>query len=96
MEISAVEAESFFSDAPPTGDSIAEALERMSASFEERLNALAQGQGRVGGGAPRVDRIAGLKPEDIKKLQAEGKCFRCKKQGHMKNECPQKPKSKND
>jgi hypothetical protein len=47
----------------------------------------------VFGRPPRKDRIDGLTPEVIKKLQAEGKCFRCKEPGHMKNECPKKPKN---
>jgi hypothetical protein len=35
------------------------------------------------------DRVPGLKADDIKKLMKEGRCFRCKKTGHMKNDCPQ-------
>jgi hypothetical protein len=38
--------------------------------------------------APRGDRIPGLKADEVKKLMKEGKCFRCKKPGHMKNACP--------
>ena len=38
----------------------------------------------------RSDRIPGLKPDELKKLMKEGKCFRCKKTGHMKSECPSK------
>ena len=37
---------------------------------------------------PRSDRVPGLKSEDVKKLMKEGRCFRCKKTGHMKNACP--------
>ena len=37
---------------------------------------------------PRPDRVPGLKADDVKKLMKEGRCFRCKKTGHMKNACP--------
>jgi hypothetical protein len=68
------------------------------AAMEMRLNAIA-GKGYTprsdnsAGRSPSRDYIDGLDASTIKKLQAEGKCFRCKKQGHMKNECPQKPKN---
>jgi hypothetical protein len=68
------------------------------ANMESRLNAFTSqsGPARHGnstyGRRPR-DRIAGLDAATIKKLQAEGKCFRCKEKGHMKNECPKKPKN---
>ena len=35
-----------------------------------------------------------LSEEERKKLQSEGKCFNCKKTGHMYRECPTKPKPK--
>jgi hypothetical protein len=37
------------------------------------------------------DRIPGLQAGDIARLQKENRCFRCKKVGHMKSECPGKP-----
>ena len=46
-------------------------------------------------GNTRGDRIPGLKPGDIDELRRQGRCFRCKKEGHMKNECPDRPKSGN-
>jgi hypothetical protein len=70
-------------------------VNQMSA-MELRLNALTGNggaRGGAGGGRPPRDRIAGLDAATIKKLQAEGKCFRCKEKGHMKNECPKKPKN---
>src|SRR5487761_1850754 len=35
-----------------------------------------------------------LSEEERKRLQAEGKCFNCKKTGHMYRECPTRPKPK--
>lgn len=100
MEISALE-EEFFSVQPTvtpyassgasnSGDgqsALLAAIMELSSSFDQRLNALAQS--RFGGGASRGDRVGGLKAGEIAKLMAEGKCFRCKQKGHMKNECPQ-------
>jgi hypothetical protein len=96
MEISALEedllSESLSSTvvSNPPGDvhsALLAAMAELSSSFDQRLNALAQS--RFGGGAPRGDRVGGLKAGEISKLMAEGKCFRCKQKGHMKNECPQ-------
>jgi hypothetical protein len=44
-------------------------------------------------GTNKGDKIPGLKPGDIDELRRQGRCFRCKKEGHMKNECPDRPKS---
>jgi hypothetical protein len=74
---------------------VSQMLNQMSA-IELRLNAMSgNGAHRNGapGGRPRRDRIDGLDAATIKKLQAEGKCFRCKQVGHMKNECPKRPKN---
>jgi hypothetical protein len=73
---------------------MAKMVDQMSA-MEMRINALA---GRAPSGKPqgrntRREYIDGLDAATIKNLQAEGKCFRCKKEGHMKNECPMKPKN---
>ena len=54
-------------------------------AVEKRLNALHTTGHR---GAGRKDYTEGLTREDVGRLLAEGKCFRCKKPGHMKNECP--------
>jgi len=37
--------------------------------------------------------VSGLKPGEVEKLRSEGRCFRCKQKGHMKFECPQRPKN---
>lgn len=63
------------------------------AAMDLRLNALFAG-GKTGSGRTgKKDRIPGLDAATIKELQAAGKCFRCKEKGHMKNECPKKPKN---
>lgn len=41
------------------------------------------------------NRVPGhLSPSEISQLMRDGKCFRCKKSGHMKRECPENSKSK--
>ena len=94
MDINSVESflqEESEQSPPPAIDAMAAALAKMEA-MQQTINSLQQGGGsnfrRNDGG-----RIAGLKPGDITALRAAGKCFRCKKEGHMKNECPQRPKS---
>ena len=63
------------------------------AAMDLRLNALFT-SGKTGTGrGGKKDRIPGLDAATIKELQATGKCFRCKEKGHMKNECPKKPKN---
>lgn len=72
-------------------DSVLAAIMAQMESMTERLNAIGQGNNPF---VPvRSDRIAGLKPEEITRMRKEGLCFRCKKKGHMKNECPSKPKN---
>jgi hypothetical protein len=58
-------------------------------SMDSRLNALSGG-GNFGAIArpSNVDRVSGLKPGEISRLQAEGRCFRCREKGHMKRDCP--------
>ena len=69
----------------------------MLTAMDARINALAASSSSTppSAGRLRSDRVAGMDKDTIKELQAEGKCFRCKKAGHMKNECPDNPKSKN-
>jgi hypothetical protein len=40
------------------------------------------------------EKVSGLKPGEIDRLMKEGRCFRCKEKGHMKNECPKKSQLK--
>jgi hypothetical protein len=37
---------------------------------------------------PSVDRVPGLTRDEFTRLRGEGKCFRCKKPGHLARECP--------
>lgn len=87
-----------FEEAPvDAADAEKDALLSKMAAMEMRLNALSAGGASSRpsgqGGYRSRDRIAGLDPKTIKQLQSEGKCFRCKEKGHMKNECPKKPKN---
>jgi Ty3 transposon capsid-like protein len=78
-----------------TSDLAQSALMSKLDSMEQRLNALFQ-RGTTGSNpaAGNRDRIQGLKPGDISRLRAEGRCFRCGQKGHMKNDpsCPKRPK----
>jgi hypothetical protein len=80
-------------DANPRQDaySLQEMLNRMQA-LEHRLAAVSSskpfgGSKKSGAGGGR-DRVPGLSAADVAQLRAEGKCFRCKKPGHLKRECP--------
>jgi hypothetical protein len=80
-------------DEPEQGfDPLSAILAKME-SMEHRINALGQSGGSSGGVSHDRSRIPDLKPGDIARLQKENKCFRCKKTGHMKNECPLRPKA---
>ena len=40
----------------------------------------------------RTHAFAALTEDERAKLQKEGRCFRCKRQGHISRNCPDKPK----
>ena len=40
----------------------------------------------------RTCTFAALTEDECAKLQKEGRCFRCKRQGHLSRNCPDKPK----
>ena len=66
-------------------------LHKMEA-MEHRLHAISQPSARAKNNSNRSntrDRVPGLSGSEIAKLMAEGRCFRCKKTGHMKSECPE-------
>lgn len=64
-------------------------------NMEHRLHAMSYNRngntaGTNGGNhssSSRNDRIPGLTSAEISSLRKEGRCFRCKQKGHMKNEC---------
>jgi hypothetical protein len=80
-------------DDPQQADPFQVMLSKM-VSMEQRLNALHTQGSSFGQERRSGDRtlIPNLKPGDIARMQKEGLCFRCKKKGHMKNECPDRPK----
>jgi hypothetical protein len=64
-------------------------------AMEHRIAAL-MGSGSGSGSKPPSqksgDRVPGLQANEIGRLLKEGRCFRCKKTGHMKSDCPNKPR----
>jgi hypothetical protein len=94
MDLTNIEQQEVEEIAPAASRTLPAVLAMLTA-MDARLNALASSSSstwKPKGNYSR-DRIPGLDKETIKKLQADGKCFRCKKPGHMKNECPEKPKN---
>jgi hypothetical protein len=78
----------------PSTDSVVRALLTKMEAMEHRLAAMSVPASKVSGnrGDPG-DKVPGLKSEDIDRLRREGKCFRCKQSGHMKRDCPRRPKA---
>ena len=90
--------------APASGGMSAEQVQSIFSKFEslldQRLNSVVSGRypaqqktvafakGNGNGGGRGKDRVPGLTPADVVRLRAENRCFRCKKVGHMKSECP--------
>jgi hypothetical protein len=96
LETSADDPEEKYPAASSSSDPLSAILAKMEA-MEHRLNALSSSSSSSGSGSSRPPRsaglIPGLQPDEIARMQKEGLCFRCKKKGHMKNECPQRPKN---
>lgn len=99
MDLNAIDAQE---DAGDGGDANEEADSSQHASIleqvvsrmeklEHRLAAVSSGKpfgGAKKGGGASAGRVPGLSAADVAQLRAEGKCFRCKKTGHLKRECP--------
>jgi hypothetical protein len=83
-----------FHEEPPARHTGESAMLAKLEAMEHRIAAL---MGSNSGGKPAPlhkggDRVPGLQANDIARLQKEGRCFRCKKTGHMKSDCPNKPR----
>jgi len=82
--------------APSALDPVSALILSRLEGMDKRINALAHGgsASRSGGSSATRgdDRVPGLKSGDVRKLQSEGRCFRCKQKGHMKRDCD-KPSS---
>ena len=79
---------------------IAELMSKLE-TMEQRLSAIQQSPGSRSGGFQRQGgagggkstRVPGRTSEDIQRMRKEGRCFLCGDKGHMKSECPKKPKN---
>jgi hypothetical protein len=102
MDLNAVEQESHENDSELaasaaattlSADSVVRALLAKMEAMEHRLLALSAPASKVfDNRGDAGDKVPGLKAEDIDRLRREGKCFRCKQSGHMKRDCPRRPK----
>jgi hypothetical protein len=78
--------------AGPTGS------DALLASMLSQMQLLQHQVSALAGGRPSDSRSrdrlpdSSFKPGEIAELMKEGRCFRCKQKGHMKSECPKKPK----
>jgi hypothetical protein len=59
--------------------------------LQHQVSALAGGRSSDSRSRDRLP-DSSFKPGEIAELMKEGRCFRCKQKGHMKSECPKKPK----
>lgn len=66
-------------------------MAKVEAMVQHRVAAMMQTKGGSNFNGTN-DRVPGLKANEIEKLRAEGRCFRCKQKGHSKRDCPKGPK----
>jgi hypothetical protein len=92
-----VEFPRFHEEQPPRASSGESALMAKLEAMEHRIAALMSANSKASSSSSSSsssykggDRIPGLQAGDIARLQKENRCFRCKKVGHMKSECPGK------
>lgn len=84
-----------FHEEPSSGETVLLAkLEAMEHRIAALMGSKSSSSSSSSSGYKGGDRIPGLQVSDIARLQKENRCFRCKKVGHMKSECPSKPSSK--
>lgn len=80
--------------AGPTGpDALLASMLSQMQLLQHQVSALAGGRPSDSRSRDRLP-DSSFKPGEIAELMKEGRCFRCKQKGHMKSECPQKPKNK--
>lgn len=81
------------SSAAPTGSDglLATMLSQMQL-LQHQVSALAGGRASDSRSHDRLPE-SHFKPGEIAELMREGKCLRCKVKGHMKSDCPKKPKN---
>lgn len=82
-----------FTKQQPNRSSNSNANRGPSSSSYASSMAKSGGNGNGSGGNRGGYLVPGLKHDDIEKLRSEGKCFLCKQKGHMKNDCPKRPKN---
>lgn len=75
---------------PVDQDGVLAAVLSQMQQLQHQVSALAGGRAQPPRSGAGRDRVQGLKPDEIKKLMKEGRCFRCKQVGHMKGDpvCP--------
>lgn len=80
------------STAPTGSDALLASMLSQMQLLHHQVSALAGGRPSDSRSRDRLP-DSSFKPGEIAELMKEGRCFRCKQKGHMKNDCPKKPKN---